>query len=78
LVAGRHCCVGLVELIPRQLKSRKGLQDADRFPALQPGRADVVVEPVADHHRLLRRAPRARKRKAENRGIRLLDTQLRY
>ena len=33
----------------------EALSDTDRLPAAQPGRAYVIVEPVADHYRLGKR-----------------------
>lgn len=70
-------CIRLVEPIPRRLKSRKALQDADRFPTLHPGWTDVLVEPIADHDGLAGRAFGAGQSEAENRRVRFFEAELR-
>jgi hypothetical protein len=45
------------------------LGDAYCFPAEQPGRADIVIDPVTDKHRLGRRRARPVQRQFEDRRV---------
>ncbi len=76
----RHVCYGyisLVKAIPWGLKPSEALSNAYRLPALQPGGADVLVETIADHHRLRGPTYGPRKSELENRRVRLLKARLR-